>query len=89
MKKYRKHYKPMGENIRIAIIPYSYGCTIKKLEEMIKIAENDFPSVNKEEIEIIQQGGNYCKGMYAIEFIIPSKTKIPEEYIEADMNPTI
>lgn len=89
MSNFRKH-KSIGEGYnKITIIPYQYRCTMTLLDEMLAIATADFPFLKKNDIEVVQQGGNYCRKMYAIEFEVPSDCKIPEDYIEAEINPTL
>lgn len=84
-----KEYVKTARGFRVAIYENDYGSSVDKINNLIEIAQRDFPKVKSSAISIVQYAGSYHKGKYAIEFDILVDTIIPATYDEVrELNPT-
>ena len=58
-----------------------YGSSISKMNQLAAIAKSDFPSLTDEDINIVQFGGISKKGIFGLQFRVPSNDPVPEDYL--------
>lgn len=84
-----KEYQRLDNNIRVAIYTDNYGASLKKFNDLYEIARGDFPKLEYKDIEVVVYGGDRIKYHFGIEFNLEITRKMPEDYLECQLEFTL
>lgn len=57
-----------------------YGSQLSYIDLLFAIAKQDFPALKRDDVNVVRYGGEKYANTFGIEFPIPSKATIPDEY---------
>jgi hypothetical protein len=69
-----------NKNTYICIHSKNYNSKLPYILSLVEEARKDFPFLTDQEVQLIHLGGRRYKGMFGIEFSVPSNTIIPNDY---------
>ena len=86
MAKYKdkEYHRVINSKCRVQLYTERYGSTLDKIDDLVAVAQFDYPTLKRSDIEIVCFGGDRIKGIYGLEFFAPTGS-IPASYQEGTL----
>ena len=67
---------------KCAITTNCYGSSLRFIDELFDEAKKDFPTLERNDVEVVKYGGRIRKQMYGLEFMAPGP--VPASYFSVE-----